>query len=147
MSNEIVNKITVVDWIHYSQAENHEEMPWDKVNPAPPTEKEIDEFIKAVCERKVIPQAPLWDEYCEEYTEETKQYLDAIKQEIISNKIRFGGFGHQYDSQGVPVFSDGKIITLSMRSWGGLLASIWNTEEGEQKYSYCTFAWYGPGED
>lgn len=76
------------------------------------------------------PEAPL----------EGERY-EALSREIVSRNICYGGFWHQHSGGGVPLFDDGSVVRLTMRSWGDLLATIWSREDGAD-YDYIEFAWY-----
>lgn len=69
-----------------------------------------------------------WPEYLMGWMEEAMPHLEALRTAIVSQSIRCGGDRHQEDM--CPVFSDGTAATFSMRAWGDLMASIWNTEDG-----------------
>lgn len=90
-----------------------------------------------------------WDEYIECIKDEYKPYYEALKDSIIELGIRRGGFWHQQES-GTPLFSDGKYAQFSMRSWGDLMASVWNEEDGHADgsgFQYIHFAWYTRDEE
>lgn len=65
-------------------------------------------------------------------------YFEALREKIITDNIRNGGFWHQ--AEGCPIFSDGKTATFSFRAWGDLMAAIWS-EQDQKDYSYINFAW------
>lgn len=68
-------------------------------------------------------------------------YFEALRKEILAKGIKLGGYFHQSNTEaGVPVFSDGKVATYSLRAWGDLMAAIWSEKEGKN-YSYIDFAW------
>jgi hypothetical protein len=108
------DKITVVKWISYKEAESKERKPIHK-----------DDFF-----------------YSDDHKEkkERNQYYNALKESIIKNKIRFSGTWHQNDPHGAPLFSDGTSATWSMRAWGCILAGIWSDIDGVD-YDYVDFAW------
>lgn len=85
-----------------------------------------------------------WDEYRAAFVESVHPYLDAVRASIIEKEIRGDGSWHQEDPEGTPVFSDGKVLGLSMRAWGDLMAAIWTTEDDKQ-YSYMDFYCCGAG--
>lgn len=118
--SEQENKITVVDWIGYDDAEQYED---------------------AIGGMGGWVEGTGWDKYIEGVKDEFKPYYEAVRESVIEHGIRRGGFWHQYDGDGVPLFSDNKVATFSMRAWGDLIASIWNSEENAE-YSYADFAWY-----
>ena len=61
---------------------------------------------------------------------ELSELLAALKEEIFNNKYCFSGEAHQYSMTGVPVFSDGTCIRMSMRAWGYLMAGIYSDVHG-----------------
>lgn len=63
-----------------------------------------------------------------------REYLDALRREIVHKDIRISGEAHQHSEHGVPQFSDGTVATFSMRGWGDLMAAIWNTQGEEHGY-------------
>lgn len=79
-----------------------------------------------------------WDEYIDTWTDEAKPYYELIREYILANRIFRSGDWHQ--EEGVPVFSDGTVAAMSMRAWGDMMASIYNTHFGAS-YSYLDFAW------
>lgn len=81
-----------------------------------------------------------WSDYIDGFGDTALEHLEALRKEIVAKKIRNGGFWHQGDHCGVPMFSDGTVATYSMRGWGDLLAAIWSEEDGKG-YSYQHFAW------
>lgn len=107
-------------------------------------------------EAEKLPQAPIgglggffkngnrWGDYIESFIHSDKPeihasvYFEALKEKIITDNIRNGGFWHQ--REGCPVFSDGSAATYSLRAWGDLMAAIWS-EQDQKDYSYTEFAW------
>lgn len=83
-------------------------------------------------------QGQRWSDYIDTVVDPT--YLEALRTEIIARNLREGGFWHQQDAHGVPVFEDGTVGLFSMRAWGDLLAAIWSTED-DHDYCYVDFAW------
>ena len=62
--------------------------------------------------------------------------------EIIKNKYCFCGDYHQYGEHGIPIiqFENKKYYYLtSMRYWGDIMSTAWNTIEGCDKYNYMDF--------
>lgn len=64
--------------------------------------------------------------------EELNEVLSLICEEIGKNNYVFSGEEHQNELTGVPVFSDGTCLRASMRSWGGLMASVYAGADGEE---------------
>lgn len=79
-----------------------------------------------------------WDEYLDSFVSTIHPHLEALRADIIANHIRGDGTWHQEDPEGTPMFSDGKIMALSFRAWGDLMAAIWTTED-DKHYSYMDF--------
>lgn len=79
-----------------------------------------------------------WPEYIDTWSDEAKPYYEITREHILANQIFRSGDWHQ--AEGVPVFSDGTIAAMSMRAWGDMMASIYNTRFGKS-YSYLDFAW------
>lgn len=78
-----------------------------------------------------------WTTYLENFKPEVHPYLEAVRKEVVENKLRLTGEQHQ-KMWGAPLFSDGKILSLSWRAWGDLMAAIW-TEEEKKPYNYMHF--------
>lgn len=114
------NEITVVDWIGYDDAQQYD----DAIGG-------MGGWVKGTG----------WDEFIDRIKDEYKHYYEAVRASVIDKQIRRGGFWHQQSGEGVPLFSDNTVATFSMRAWGDLIASIWNSEEGTD-FSYIHFAWY-----
>lgn len=79
-----------------------------------------------------------WKDYLNVYKEEVHPYLEALRQEVVSKNIRFGGDVHQHSDDGAPKFSDGSVLRLSYRAWGDLMAAIWSEAENKD-YQYMDF--------
>ena len=77
-----------------------------------------------------------WDDYIELFHEESRPYIEAIRQSVIENKMRTTGEEHQYSA--VPLFEDDTVGMFSFRAWGDLMAAIWSTEE-DKDYHYMDF--------
>ena len=77
-----------------------------------------------------------WTDYESDYPckarsgDELSKILNALKEEISSKGYCFSGNDHQFNPCGVPVFSDGTCIRMSMRAWGYLMASIYSDVHG-----------------
>ena len=74
--------------------------------------------------------------YIDTWSDEAKPYYEIIREHILANQIFRSGDWHQ--AEGVPVFSDGTVAAMSMRAWGDMMASIYNTRFGAS-YSYWAF--------
>lgn len=75
-----------------------------------------------------------WENYVSKYTDESKIYLESLREEIINNNIQLTGEDHQYSNKGIPVFENNYYIFKSYRGWGQLMASIYTTEEKPLNY-------------
>lgn len=79
-----------------------------------------------------------WKDYLSVIDLKWHPYAEAIRRDVVKRGITMTGYAHQYDSDGVPVFSDGKIGSFSFRAWGDIMAAIW-AEEKNQDYNYMCF--------
>jgi len=79
-----------------------------------------------------------WKDYVEDLRPECIPYAEALREACVKHNIRITGVQHQNDSNGVPVFSDGKIGSFSLRAWGDLMAAIWSEAENKD-YNYMDF--------
>lgn len=79
-----------------------------------------------------------WKDYLKNFTPEAHPYLEAVRTAILERQSRMTGERHQYSSDGVPIFSDGKRLELSYRAWGDLMAAVWSEQEGKD-YTYMDF--------
>jgi hypothetical protein len=79
-----------------------------------------------------------WPEYLTQYAAEWHLYVEAIRHAIIAGKVWAGGDWHQYSPHGVPVVAGEHFMGCGFRSWGDLLAAVWNTELG-RNFSYLDF--------
>lgn len=80
-----------------------------------------------------------WPDYLAQHSEALHPTLEALRQSIIENNIRFTGRDHQWEQvDGVPLFPDGTVALYSYRAWGDLMAAVWSTQDGCD-YSYMNF--------
>lgn len=79
-----------------------------------------------------------WKDYLENFTPEVHPYIEAVRQCVLEKGLRLTGAEHQYSSEGQPKFSDGKVLSLSYRAWGDLMAAIWSEAE-DKDYNYMDF--------
>ena len=79
-----------------------------------------------------------WDNYVEKFTEEGRLEAEILREGIIENNIKCTGSEQQNGYDCIPLWSDNKVDTFSMRAWGDLMAAIWSTEENKD-YSYMDF--------
>ena len=80
-----------------------------------------------------------WKDYIENFTEDGKIYVEALRQEILNKDLKFTGAEHQSSNDNnVPLFEDNTVATYSMRAWGDLMAAIWSEKENRD-YCYMDF--------
>ena len=79
-----------------------------------------------------------WEDYIEDMPQQYSLYYEAIRESVLMNDLKITGNYHQDKPKGVPLFSDGVVLTASYRAWGDLMAAIWSTSEGKD-YSYIDF--------
>ena len=79
-----------------------------------------------------------WHHYIDDFPENEKLYLEAIRASVVENNLRLTGENHQYGPNGVPLFSDDTVGSFSYRGWGDLMAAIW-AEEEDKDYCYMDF--------
>lgn len=76
--------------------------------------------------------AMVWQDYLDAFEEVSHPYLEALKKEILDNKLELTGQDHQNGN--VPLFSDDKVGEFSYRAWGDLMAAIYSTKEKPLTY-------------
>jgi len=79
-----------------------------------------------------------WKDYVNIFIDESKLYLEAIRESILENDIWFTGQDHQQSKTGVPLFEDNTVATFSYRGWGDLMAAI-RSEKEDRDYNYMDF--------
>lgn len=79
-----------------------------------------------------------WKDYLDTFQVEVHPYLEAVRVAIVANGRRFNGDAHQHQPGCVPLFSDGKVLCLSFRAWGDLMAAVWSEHE-DKDYTYMDF--------
>jgi len=79
-----------------------------------------------------------WNDYLDQFNNLGKDYAEALRDEILKDKIKCTGSQHQNGYLSVPVFSDGTISTFSYRGWGDLMAAVWSEAENKD-YNYMDF--------
>lgn len=79
-----------------------------------------------------------WADYISTFDDSVHKYANALRESIITNKIKECGPWHQESDCGSPVFSDGTVATFSYRAWGDLLAAVWSSEENRDS-NYMEF--------
>ena len=109
--------VTVERWISYDEAETRVCIPWNG---------------------GWSSDFKTWNAYIDSFPADERPYLLAIKDDVVRNRLRLFGHEHQEGASGVPLFSDGKVLTLTQRSWGDLMAAIWSSED-KTKYNYMMF--------
>lgn len=72
-------------------------------------------------------------------------FVKLIIKDIRKHGYHFSGFYHQCGDYGVPVFSNGKSLCVSFRTWGRIMADAWPDElDNSSPMGYCNWAWYAP---
>ena len=82
-------------------------------------------------------------ETLEEGGDEHEAVLKAWIQQNWTPQTAHGGFWHQ--EGGVPLFSDGKVLTYGMRGWGHMVYEALHPNEADSM-GYCTYAWISPSD-
>tara|TARA_R110002094_G_scaffold125354_1_gene119626 strand:+ start:397 stop:840 length:444 start_codon:yes stop_codon:yes gene_type:complete len=116
---EMANKITVVDWI-----------PYDEADALDSNFGGLGGFFK---------EGMRWNDYINAFPQESHKYAEALREAILKRKIDISGRDHQNSELcNAPKFSDGTASTFSYRAWGDLLGAVWSEEENED-YNYMDF--------
>ena len=81
-----------------------------------------------------------WKDYIGRYYDNAPvlPHLEALREEILSRKIRRGGDWHQNSEEGIPLFDDGSVGMFSYRGWGDIMSAVWSEEE-DTDYNYMNF--------
>lgn len=79
-----------------------------------------------------------WKDYIDVFQPVVLPYLEAVRADVVHRNRRLTGEDHQYSSEGVPLFTDGKCLCLTYRAWGDLMAAIWSEKENKD-YNYMDF--------
>ena len=79
-----------------------------------------------------------WQDFVDNCKPETHEYLEAIREYMLSQNKCVTAYDHQNSLGGVPMFEDGKVAIMSMRMWGDMMAAIKSTQDN-QDYSYLDF--------
>ena len=78
-----------------------------------------------------------WADYLTEIYPPLQQYVEAVRAKVIEDGLRdITGARHQ--NGWAPKFSDGKVMRLSYRAWGDLMAAIWS-EYDDEDHNYMEF--------
>lgn len=75
--------------------------------------------------------------------EEWDEAVAALIEHIRENNNPISGFQHQDEPGGVPLFDNGKVLTCTFRTWGGIMYEALNPE-GNDPMGYCEWAWIAP---
>ncbi len=110
--------VKVIDWINYEEA------------------KDLTESVGGL--GGFFENGMRWKDYIEVFPKNFIPYLEAIRDSVIENKLRYTGEFHQYGDTGVPVFSDNTCASMSYRAWADLMAAIWSEHE-DKDYNYMDF--------
>jgi hypothetical protein len=79
-----------------------------------------------------------WADYLARWDPSTRPYLEALRADVLASDRFICGNEHQYAADGVPLFDDGTVASLSFRAWGDLMAAI-ATEKDGQNHNYLEF--------
>lgn len=80
-----------------------------------------------------------WEDFIKRWKPHARPRLEAIRESVIENGLKFGGDWHQYRGyNGTPLFEDDTTGDFSFRAWGDLMAAIWSSEE-DKDYCYMDF--------
>lgn len=96
--------------------------------------KDIDEMFTTLAEIPALKDKLVYHE-----APYDAEHENAIITELVNNNYIICGDTHQSEKHNcIPVFDDGYIF-VSMRTWGGLMATARNIIEGEDIYTYIDF--------
>ena len=73
-----------------------------------------------------------------------KEYITPLCDEIKEKGYKFCGITHQNYEKGCPLFSNGKVLRCTQRTWGDIMAMCWEKNYAEDKYAYVLWAWDVP---
>ena len=79
-----------------------------------------------------------WKDYIEGFNKKGKQYVEAVRKDVIKKGIKLTGSEHQNNIAGTPLFNTKEVMSLSFRAWGDLMAAIWAEKENKD-YCYMNF--------
>ncbi len=113
------DKLTIVEWITYSESRGKEENGLGGMG-------------------GWFENGMRWKDYKNSYKKIAHSMLETLRKSIIENGIKCSGEAHQGYSSAVPLWSNGKVDTYSFRAWGDLMAAVWSTEDN-QDYNYMSF--------
>ena len=82
-----------------------------------------------------------WPAFIDDIREPHQAHYEALRRSIVRNRIWEEAYWHQgQDGEAhIPVFSDGTVGSFTLRSWGDLLAAVWNTALGRSDLGYMSF--------
>jgi hypothetical protein len=83
-------------------------------------------------------QANTWQDYLDSWKPEVHPYIEAVRDSVIESGRWITGQQHQDDDDGTPLFEDGKVVALSFRAWGDLMAAIATYNDGKP-HNYMEF--------
>ena len=79
-----------------------------------------------------------WADYIATWDASVHPYLEALKADVLASDRFICGNEHQDADDGVPLFEDGTVASLSFRAWGDLMAAI-ATEKDGKNHNYMEF--------
>lgn len=77
-----------------------------------------------------------FEEFNKDLFKDSRIYMNALYNYVTDNNIKITGSQHQNNR--VPLFSDNKTMSCSMRRWGRIMALIWSKKENKN-YHYMYF--------
>lgn len=70
--------------------------------------------------------------------DEFQKIVQLLAEQILLNGYCFSGHEHQNSLTGVPIFSDGTCLRVSMRVWGQIMSIIYSLVD-DKNYTYMDF--------
>lgn len=133
--------LKVVDWITYQEAQQKAENGlggmggWFGVDRSHDKDETLTDEQK---QEKRWNAGHRWKDYLGAFKEEVHPALEELRRSILENNIRCTGSEHQYGHSAVPLWSNDKVDSYSMRAWGDLMAAVYSEKE-DKNYSYMDF--------
>lgn len=158
-SNETISFLTVQDGIEYKGESEYPYIDFAeaidacrKRMPSIITLAEMETLSKEEDAKKLREaKQKEWDEYDKnpwlDGKKEEGENLIALRQKCyqdlvdycVKNRIYISPNQHQNEDWGVPVFDNKYVDQFSLRSWGGIMAEVWNKIMGREDLNYLDF--------